>query len=192
MPDCAGSRYLPKTLTGSCLMPNQTTPVRRPRLETLALPMMATSSAPQNSRCKLFSLPSWVSVLLHQIWSVARLDKPPTHRQPDYLPSARVANRGVWASDYVYLRTLSPSNAALLDTSHSAAFVLCLGRPAPGDFLMTPRFLWQGAPNGLRDRWVDKPVQLIVSDSARVGFMGEHSVMDGTPTFAPTDAICTA
>ena len=118
-----------------------------------------------------------------------------THASTTRLPavgSLTVANRGVWASDYVYLRTLSPSNAALLDTSHSAAFVLCLGRPAPGDFLMTPRFLWQGAPNGLRDRWVDKPVQLIVSDSARVGFMGEHSVMDGTPTFAPTDAICTA
>ena len=56
---------------------------------------------------------------------------------------------------------------------------------------MTSRFLWQGAPNGLRDRWVDKPVQLIVFDSARAGLMGEHSAMDGTPTFAPTDAICT-
>ena len=103
-----------------------------------------------------------------------------------------VANRDLWASDYVHLRTLSPSNAALLDTIHSAAFVLCLDPATPGDFLTTSRFLWHGAPNGLRDRWVDKPIQLIVFDSARAGLLGEHSVMDGTPTLAFTDAICNA
>ena len=103
-----------------------------------------------------------------------------------------VANRDLWASDYVHLRTLSPSNAALLDTIHSAAFVLCLDPTTPGDFLTTSRFLWHGAPNGLRDRWVDKPVQLIVFDSGRAGLMGEHSVMDGTPTLTFMDSICAA
>ena len=103
-----------------------------------------------------------------------------------------VANRDLWASDYVHLRSLSPSNAALLDTIHSAAFVLCLDRATPGDFLTTSRFLWHGAPNGLRDRWVDKPIQLIVFDSGRAGLMGEHSVMDGTPTLTFMDSICTA
>jgi carnitine O-acetyltransferase len=83
-------------------------------------------------------------------------------------------------------------NAALLDTIHSAAFVLCLDPATPGDFLTTSRFLWHGAPNGLRDRWVDKPVQLIVFDSARAGLMGEHSVMDGTPTLTFVDNICSA
>jgi len=102
------------------------------------------------------------------------------------------ANRDLWASDYVHLRSLSPSNAALLDTIHSASFVLCLDPATPGDFLTTSRFLWHGAPRGLRDRWVDTPVQLIVFDSARSGLMGEHSVMDGTPTLAFTDAICSA
>jgi carnitine O-acetyltransferase len=92
----------------------------------------------------------------------------------------------------VHLRTLSPSNAALLDTIHSAAFVLCLDPATPGDFLTTSRFLWHGAPYGLRDRWVDKPVQLIVFDSTRAGLMGEHSVMDGTPTLAFIDTICSA
>ena len=90
------------------------------------------------------------------------------------------------------LRSLSPSNAALLDTIHSASFVLCLDPATPGDFLTTSRFLWHGAPHGLRDRWVDKPVQLIVFDSGRAGLMGEHSVMDGTPTLAFTDTICSA
>lgn len=102
------------------------------------------------------------------------------------------ANRDLWASDYVHLRALSSSNAALLDTIHSAAFVLCLDPATPGDFVTTSRFLWHGAPKGLRDRWVDKPIQLIVFDSARAGLMGEHSVMDGTPTLAFTDVICEA
>jgi carnitine O-acetyltransferase len=54
------------------------------------------------------------------------------------------------------------------------------------------RFVWHGAPNGLRDRWVDKPIQLIVFDSARSGLMGEHSITDGTLTLAFTDSICIA
>jgi len=62
----------------------------------------------------------------------------------------------------------------------------------PGNFLTTSRFLWHGAPHELRDRWVDKPVQLIVFNSAQAGLMGEHSVMDGTPTLTLTDAICSA
>ena len=59
-----------------------------------------------------------------------------THASTTRLPavgSLTVANRGVWASDYIYLRTLSPSNAALLDTIHSAAFVLYLNPATPGD-----------------------------------------------------------
>lgn len=58
--------------------------------------------------------------------------------------------------------------------------------------MTTSRFLWHGAPKGLRDRWVDKPIQMIVFDSGRAGLMGEHSVMDGTPTLTFTDRICTA
>ncbi|KAI0251797.1 carnitine acetyl transferase [Lactifluus subvellereus] len=114
-----------------------------------------------------------------------------TTKQPA-VGALTAANRDLWASNYVRLRALSPSNAALLDAIHSAAFVLCLDPATPGDFLTTSRFLWHGAPNGLRDRWIDKPIQLIVFDSARAGLMGEHSVMDGTPTLAFTDAICSA
>jgi carnitine O-acetyltransferase len=115
-----------------------------------------------------------------------------THASTTRLPAVgplTVANRGVWASDYIYLRTLSPSNGALLDTIHSAAFVLCLDPATPGNFL-TSSCLWHGAPNGLRDRWVDKPVQLVVFNSARAGLMGEHSVMNA-PTLALTNTICT-
>ena len=45
------------------------------------------------------------------------------------------------------------------------------------------------APVGLRNRWVDKPVQFIIFDNAQAGIMGEHSVMDGTPTARMCDDI---
>jgi hypothetical protein len=32
------------------------------------------------------------------------------------------------------------------------------------------------------NRWFDKPLQFIVNDNGTAGFMGEHSMMDGTPT----------
>jgi carnitine O-acetyltransferase len=39
------------------------------------------------------------------------------------------------------------------------------------------------------NRWCDKPVQLVVFDNARAGIMGEHSVMDGTPTCRMCDDV---
>jgi carnitine O-acetyltransferase len=44
-------------------------------------------------------------------------------------------------------------------------------------------------PTGLRNRWVDKPVQFIVFDNAEAGIMGEHSVMDGTPIARMCDEV---
>ena len=57
--------------------------------------------------------------------------------------------------------------------------------------------LWHGAVTGkgenavlgLRNRWVDKPVQFIVFDNGKAGIMGEHSVMDGTPTATMCDRV---
>lgn len=46
-----------------------------------------------------------------------------------------------------------------------------------------------GIPVGLRNRWVDKPVQFIVFDNGAAGLMGEHSVMDGTPTVKLCDDV---
>jgi len=58
--------------------------------------------------------------------------------------------------------------------------------------LAISRFLWHDAPSGLRGRWVDEPIWLIVFDGRRAELMGEHSIMDGTPTPTFTDSICTA
>ena len=46
-----------------------------------------------------------------------------------------------------------------------------------------------GVPVGLRNRWVDKPLEFIIFDNGYAGFMGEHSVMDGTPTARMCDEV---
>ncbi|KAI0042280.1 carnitine acetyl transferase [Auriscalpium vulgare] len=101
------------------------------------------------------------------------------------------SNRDVWAADYTHL-TADPANASILRDIHSAAFVLALDSSAPEDMLEHSRFLWHGqngATLGLRDRWVDKPINLIVFDNGKAGLMGEHSVMDGTPVVSFADWV---
>lgn len=107
-------------------------------------------------------------------------------------------NRDTWATNYTTLAS-NPHNAAILEDIQSAAFVLCLDTEQPKDIIQHSRFLWHGSspasdPNyggrlGLHNRWVDKPVQIIVFDNAEAGIMGEHSVMDGTPTVTLCDTV---
>ncbi|KAG8791441.1 Carnitine O-acetyltransferase mitochondrial [Ceratobasidium sp. 428] len=101
-------------------------------------------------------------------------------------------NRDVWAKDYDALRQI-PANAEILREIESCAFIVCLdaGRPeSPVDF---SRACWHGGVKGeeLGNRWVDKPCQFIVFDNGVAGFMGEHSVMDGTPTVRLCDEVLT-
>nr|GAT46434.1 carnitine acetyl transferase [Mycena chlorophos] len=102
-------------------------------------------------------------------------------------------NRDVWAKDYAELSS-SPHNAAILETIQSAAFTISLDSGSPVGPIDHSRWLWHGellngVPVGLQNRWVDKPVQFIVYDNAQAGLMGEHSVMDGTPTVRLSDDV---
>ncbi|KAJ3488667.1 hypothetical protein NLI96_g2674 [Meripilus lineatus] len=107
------------------------------------------------------------------------------------------SNRNVWAKDYATLAS-DPQNASILETIQSSAFVICLDVEQPSSFIEHSRFLWHGAvirdnnnkvTLGLRNRWVDKPVNFIVFDNGKAGILGEHSVMDGTPTVALCDTV---
>ncbi|KAJ7195863.1 carnitine acetyl transferase [Mycena rebaudengoi] len=105
-------------------------------------------------------------------------------------------NRDVWAKDYTELSS-SAANAAILQTIQSAAFSISLDSSSPTSAIHHSRALWHGdvvdgVPVGLQNRWVDKPVQYIVFDNAVAGLMGEHSVMDGTPTVRLCDDILDA
>ncbi|KAL0953721.1 hypothetical protein HGRIS_004911 [Hohenbuehelia grisea] len=106
-------------------------------------------------------------------------------------------NRDVWAKDYNELAS-SGENSDILHMIQSAAFAICLESSSPSSPIAHSRDLWHGhitadgVPIGLRNRWVDKPVQFIVFDNAEAGIMGEHSVMDGTPTVRLCDDVLEA
>jgi carnitine O-acetyltransferase len=83
-----------------------------------------------------------------------------------------------------------------LDTIHSSAFLVSLDTDTPSSPIDHSRSLWHGSLSpstsdapGLKNRWVDKPVEFIVFDNARAGLLGEHSVMDGTPTARMCDEV---
>jgi carnitine O-acetyltransferase len=98
--------------------------------------------------------------------------------------------------DYAMLAK-DAENVHILETIHSSAFVVCLDTEKPTTLVEHSRMLWHGAVTGhgqnavlgLRNRWVDKPVQLIVFDNGKAGIMGEHSVMDGTPMATMCDRV---
>ncbi|PFH51868.1 hypothetical protein AMATHDRAFT_58398 [Amanita thiersii Skay4041] len=103
------------------------------------------------------------------------------------------SNRDVWAKDYSDLAS-SPQNSSTIHAIQSSAFIICLDSSRPTTAEHHSRALWHGdlvdgIPIGLRNRWVDKPLQFIVFDNAYAGFMGEHSVMDGTPTVRLCDEV---
>ncbi|KAJ7464634.1 carnitine acetyl transferase [Mycena latifolia] len=106
------------------------------------------------------------------------------------------SNRDVWAQDYTELAS-SPHNAAILQAIQSAAFTISLDSSLPLTPEQHSRTLWHGdvsngVPIGLQNRWVDKPVQYIVFENGTSGLMGEHSVMDGTPTVRLADDVLRA
>ncbi|KZP01532.1 acyltransferase ChoActase/COT/CPT [Calocera viscosa TUFC12733] len=100
-------------------------------------------------------------------------------------------DRDSWAVDYERL-SLDPQNAAVLRAIESAAFLICLDTERPEGIIDFSRACWHAGTSGISwaNRWYDKPLQFIVFDNGKAGFMGEHSVMDGTPTVRLCDAVC--
>lgn len=93
-------------------------------------------------------------------------------------------NRDVWASARSVLFSAHPSNATALETIQASSFVVCLDDAAPVTLEERAHQYWHG--DGC-NRWFDKPLQFIVNDNGTSGFVGEHSMMDGTPTHRLND-----
>lgn len=96
-------------------------------------------------------------------------------------------NRDVWTDARATLLSAHPGNKAALETVESASFVVCLDDAAPVTLEERAHHYWHG--DG-QNRWYDKPLQFIVNDNGTSGFMGEHSMMDGTPTHRLNDYVC--
>ncbi|KAI1130544.1 acyltransferase ChoActase/COT/CPT [Nemania abortiva] len=95
-------------------------------------------------------------------------------------------NRDVWTDARQILLDASPKNAAVLEAIESASFVVCLDDASPVTLEERAHQYWHG--DG-QNRWYDKPLQFIVNDNGTSGFMGEHSMMDGTPTHRLNDYV---
>lgn len=95
-------------------------------------------------------------------------------------------NRDVWTQARENLIAADSRNKTALQTIESAAFVVCLDEGAPVTREERAHQYWHG--DGM-NRFYDKPLQFIVCDSGAAGFMGEHSMMDGTQTHRINDYI---
>lgn len=96
-------------------------------------------------------------------------------------------NRDVWTDARATLLKAHAGNATALETIESASFVVCLDDAAPVTIEERAHSYWHG--DG-QNRWFDKPLQFIINDNGTSGFMGEHSMMDGTPTHRLNDYVC--
>lgn len=90
------------------------------------------------------------------------------------------------ASARANLLNASSANAAALEVIESSSFLICLDDAAPVTLEERSHAYWHG--DGA-NRWFDKPCQLVVNDNGTAGFIGEHSMMDGTPTHRFCDTI---
>lgn len=84
------------------------------------------------------------------------------------------------------LLAASPLNAETLKEIESSSFVVCLDSSSPVTLEERAHAYWHGDGS---NRWFDKPLQFIINDNGTAGFMGEHSMMDGTPTHRLCDTV---
>jgi carnitine O-acetyltransferase len=96
-------------------------------------------------------------------------------------------NRDIWTDARAVLLNASPKNKVALEAIESASFVVCLDDASPVTLEERAHQYWHG--DG-QNRFYDKPLQFIVNDNGTAGFMGEHSMMDGTPTHRLNDYVC--
>jgi len=97
-----------------------------------------------------------------------------------------VADRDHWNAARKTLVAADPTNEQALRDIESAGFVICLDDAKPVTLEERAHQYWHGDGS---NRWFDKPLQFIINDNGTAGFMGEHSMMDGTPTHRLSDHI---
>ena len=93
-------------------------------------------------------------------------------------------NRDIWTKARSTLLSAHASNATALRAIESSSFVVCLDDASP---VTLEERAHQYLHGDGQNRWFDKPLQFIINDNGTSGFMGEHSMMDGTPTHRLND-----
>ena len=104
--------------------------------------------------------------------------------KPPPVGALTAENRDIWYSAREDLLAVHPANAAALETIQASAFLVCLDEAAPITLEERAHQYWHG--DG-QNRWFDKPLAFIINDNGTSGFLGEHSMMDGTATHRLND-----
>lgn len=94
-------------------------------------------------------------------------------------------NRDEYLSAYEHVTKL-PVNVASLEAIFASSFIVCLDDNSPVTIEEKLRNCWHG--DGA-NRFFDKPLEFIVAKNGHLGFLGEHSRMDATPTVQMNNAI---
>jgi len=68
-----------------------------------------------------------------------------------------------------------------LNKLESGAFLLCLDDNEPLSLQQCGVNYWHGGNDSGHNRWFDKSMQFVCTKNGKVGFVGEHSMMDGMP-----------
>lgn len=84
--------------------------------------------------------------------------------------------RTPWAVLRQGIEALSPENARSLELIDSALFIVCLDETTPTDLVSASQNMLHG--DG-RNRWFDKPLQIIFTDNGISGINVEHVGLDG-------------
>ncbi|KAG0632848.1 hypothetical protein HOY80DRAFT_1019223 [Tuber brumale] len=95
-------------------------------------------------------------------------------------------NRDTWTKVRKMTIEASPENKKALQLIESASFIVCLDDTSPVTLEEPAHQYWHG--DG-QNRFFDKPLQFIVNENGTARFMGEHSMMDGTPTHRLNDYL---
>lgn len=93
-------------------------------------------------------------------------------------------NRDKWADFHAQL--IEAGNTEALKDIESASFVVCLDEASPVTKEERARQYWHG--DGM-NRFYDKPLQYVINENGTSGFLGEHSMMDGTQTHRLNDFV---
>jgi len=115
-----------------------------------------------------------------RVYEMASADKVPA------IGALTSENRDIWTDAREILLKSSPKNKAALEILEASSFVVCLDDVSPVTLEERARNYWHG--DG-QNRFYDKPLQFIINDNGTAGFMGEHSMMDGTPTHRLNDYL---
>eukprot|EP00592_Proboscia_alata_P015940 CAMPEP_0194397988 /NCGR_PEP_ID=MMETSP0174-20130528/125853_1 /TAXON_ID=216777 /ORGANISM="Proboscia alata, Strain PI-D3" /LENGTH=752 /DNA_ID=CAMNT_0039194233 /DNA_START=65 /DNA_END=2324 /DNA_ORIENTATION=+ len=79
-----------------------------------------------------------------------------------------------------------------LTTLESGAFLLCLDDEEPTSRIQCGELFLMGKgkdPSSAANRWFDKSIQIFCTNNAKVGLLGEHSMMDGMPVIGVANHI---